>query len=229
MHLTPSMPKDWWVHHMYQAHPPIANRFKMELGIDVDDPKYLRGVDRRVHYEINALQEKFWQAKIKKWHTRSMAYKMTPMKQILKHYKEIDNTYKDLYVKVGASSAEVQRIQRQFSKPRFFQLGKPARINKTLRRAGIPLGALGAFSSIVENATFAKNIVAPSDRVQRSLDEFLFHYATAYEEALTRGYVDKNTWYHLEGSLRKYMNAADFPDEVKSNIEQAMIREYAKK
>ena len=227
MHLTPSMPKDWWVHHMYQAHPPIANRFKMELGIDVHDAKYLRGVDPKLHDEIDDLQRKFWRKQLKTYGPR--VYFDTPMDEIVKFYEQIDETYKDLYVKVGASSAEVQRIQRQLSKPRFFQLGKPVRINKTLRRAGIPLGALGGFSSILENATFAKNIVAPPDRVQRALDEFLFHYATAYEEALTRGYVDKNTWYHLEGSLRKYMNAADFPDEVKSNIEQAMIREYVKK
>ncbi|MCZ2074442.1 MAG: hypothetical protein LC130_05505 [Bryobacterales bacterium] len=224
---TPAMPSGWRVHHTYQQQGILAERFQKELGINVHDVQYLRGVHPDIHSEIGALQMKFCAQRVQKYGSWADAFRKTPLQEILDFNTHIEGTYCDLWVKGGAGIEEISRIEGMIADPRFLSIGKSLRINSTLKKAGIALGALGLFGLLAENTALAANIVAPPPNVQRALDEFLQQYRKSYEQALTSGCVSTSRWGHLHDAASKYLDEAGYPDSVKAVIHKFFLEKEA--
>ena len=60
---TPAMPDGWQVHHTKQDK--LRERYQNEKGINIDDPQYLKGVPDKVHQDINYLQNKWAESKMR--------------------------------------------------------------------------------------------------------------------------------------------------------------------
>ena len=225
---TPALPDRFQVHHIFeQGRDILAQRFRNELNIDLNDLDNLRGLSKETHGEINAIQAKFWAAKAKEYHVDisqegyNEIYKRVPLEEVRKLQAEIEATYKSFWVKSGATAQEIAAVEKRLKNQRLMNL-RPARIEATLKKIGIAATGFAIFTLIADNANLAKNIANPSPVVQASLDNMLKWYAAVYEVRVTRGFVKQEEWGALQDATMKYLNAAGFDDKVKALI----LREF---
>jgi hypothetical protein len=219
---TPDLPVSFDVHHIFeQGREILAERFRKELGIDLNDLDNLRGVPDKVHGEISAIQAKFWAAKAKE-HGVDISrqgydelYRRVPLAEVRKLQAEIEATYKSFWVKSGATAQEIAAVEKRLKNQRVMNL-RPARIEGTLKNAGLAITGFAIFTLIDENIGLAKNIVNPSPRVQAALDNMLKWYAAVYEIRINRGFVKKEEWGALQDATMNYLNAAGFDNRVKA-------------
>jgi len=214
---TPKLPKDFEVHHIFEKGREIlAARFRKELNIDLNDLDNLRGVPEKVHDEISAIQSKFWAAKAKEYGgSYTEAYKRVPLAEVRKLQAEIEATYKSLWVKSGASAQEIAAVEKRLKNQRLMNL-RPARIEGTLKNAGLAVTGFAIFTMIADNVALTNNIANPSPQVQAALDNMLKWYAAVYETRTTRGFVTKEQWGALQDATMKYLNVAGFDNRIKA-------------
>ncbi len=212
------MPDSFEVHHVFEKGRDIlAERFRIELNIDLNDLDNLRGVSGKTHDEIDAIQTKFWAANAKKYGGYKEAYKHVPLAEVQRLQAEIEATYKSLWVKSGAAAKDVAAVEKRLKDQRLMNL-RPARIEGTLKKAGVAATGFAIFTLIAENAALANNIVDPPPHVQASLDNMLKWYAAVYQARVARGFIKPEEWQALQDATMKYLNAAGFDNKVKALI-----------
>jgi hypothetical protein len=214
---TPALPAGYEVHHIFEKGREIlAERFRKELSVDLNDLDNLRGVPDKVHDEISAIQTKFWAAKAKEHGgDYKAAYANVPLAEVRKLQAEIEATYKSFWVKSGATAQEIAAVEKRLKSPRVMNL-RPARIEGTLKNAGLAVTGFAIFTLIYDNIVLANNIANPPPHVQTALDNMLKWYAAVYEIRVTRGFIKKEEWGALQDATMKYLNAAGFDNSVKA-------------
>ncbi len=221
---TPAMPDSFEIHHVFeQGREILAERFRKELSVDLNALDNLRGVSEETHRENTAIQTRFWAAKLQEYRLPnsqqgySELYKRVPLAEVQKLQAEIEATYKPLWVKSGAAAKDVAAVEKRLKDQRLMNL-RPARIEGTLKKAGVAATGFAIFTLIAENAALANNIVDPPPHVQASLDNMLKWYAAVYEARVTRGFIKPEEWQALQDATMRYLSAAGFDDKVKALI-----------
>jgi hypothetical protein len=216
---TPEMPNKFQVHHIVeQGRDILAERFHKELKINLDDLDNLRGVPDKIHGEITAIQSKFWAAQAKEQGgDLKEAYKRVSLGEVQKLQAEIEATYKSFWVKAGATAEEVAAVEKRLNNKRLMNL-RPARIEGTLKNAGMAITGFAIFTFLADAAALAINIADPPPEVQSALDEMLTHYARLYEIRSTQGSITKNQWAKLQEATMKYLKVAGFDDKTKAAV-----------
>jgi hypothetical protein len=105
--VTPDMPADWGVHHTLQQQPTLAGRYMAERGVNVHDPKYLRGVPQAYHKEISVLQQKWWAKQSKAFGGDMEAtYRNVALADVDTFNAKVDAMFKDKWIKAGKNQSK---------------------------------------------------------------------------------------------------------------------------
>ena len=213
---TPNMPSDWPVHHTLQQAKRVQERFK-EAGIDVDDLDYLRGVDPKLHDQINQCQTDFWKAMMDKYDCDTLAevYEKVSLDDVLAHVKAMEEQYGHLWLRTGGTAEDVAKIRKALQSVDLSKEAKKLASAKVLKRAGIILGSIAIVGDILDYGALAKGIIAPSAAQQRAFAKLVDQYAIALGEKRRHNFVSKKRLVFVHEALQRYHDAVNTPDMTK--------------
>ena len=198
------------VHHTLQqggGEKILKDRYLKEKNIDIDDPKYLRGVRKAdVHNEITEVQNRW---RIKQMQARGLNpskaadvqnfWKTVPLSDLDKLNADIEDTYSKFWLKPNASSANINKLKKLNSQQ--FALGKGSRIAKVLPWLVV---GLGIFTLIGDNLAFAENIANNSPEQAGTWKLLQSLYSQALNDALNGRNISHGRAIHLANTFISY-------------------------
>ncbi len=160
----------WQVHHTKQVvrdGPGVGileARYLSEKNIDVNDPKFLRGIHPKYHAEITDMQKK-WQLKemaARKLDPKIRAHvrhfwQTVPWTKIAELEADLDRLYKGYWLEPKATEAQVKKLMQKTNGERNiarFQKGKGDRMGQMFKK----LGAVLVIFTLMEGVTMAADI-----------------------------------------------------------------------
>src|SRR5262249_41382882 len=139
--LRPDLPSDWRVHHTIQKYNDVLTaRFATEKGININDPKYLRGLPQSVHGAIGGEQTAWW-------NMQRRVNNKTPanidLDVVLKFVSDQEKEYATRWVKSVPKPNDIAKVKNVVkTQSNLFVLDKPNRWN----RLGIGVVAFAFFN-----------------------------------------------------------------------------------
>lgn len=219
--LTPAVPADWAIHHTKQD--ALAGRYLTELGINVQDPQYLRAVPREVHDIIGGEQTRWWAKKGKELGiTSTQAKQVVPLAEVQAFEAKLDAEWHTYWVTKGAQSRDVTQVTNRLKKAGG-KFGLVADEANRLKRLGILTAEVLPFFALVAGwakPAHAAAILDPAHDAE--LDVVRDRYATCIDDALTPPLyrVSKTNAQLLAEAVRDFVNK--FDDEAATEIRAAM-------
>ncbi len=193
---TPDCPRNWRVHHTKQQ--ALRERYR-RAGINVDNPKYLRGVPNEIHKEITNSQLA-WAADLRSkngW-TRSEFWEKVPLKEVREFEARLEKEFRDLWVPPGKNQAEkVRGIRSKVSNSAWLAKFTMERGSR-LKRLGLAMAGVAILSMFDDQKLWAACEAMTFDpETDKEFQNLLYKYQTALDEITYRRSLSHNTADHL--------------------------------
>ena len=239
--LTPGFDDTWEVHHILQVgrHESasgveniLADRFRDEMGINVNKPKYLRGVHKVHHYELNALQRLYW-GQLREEMEDTYGFPVTKefaMKNCnLSDYKEWaeaiseDPRYTSKWIKHGTDSWLFPTRTRRIAKTNDYFKNDLAHWVKGkgtwFQGKGIILSSVVYLTLFYDSACACASMANNSDTALAKWDAFesLYHQGLA-ELRGPHGKLTQNTAHHINAAWKDYCLSTNLDSEAVEKI-----------
>jgi RHS repeat-associated protein len=236
---VPWMPNDWAVHHTKQQR--LRERYLSENGINVDDPKYLRGIPTEFHSDISASQTKWRNVKMKEMgldptnpkHVQKF-WKTVPLSDVEAFEKKLEKVYSGYWIecdeKVGLFTrrkthyqnriANLDKLAKSKAGLARFQLRKASRIKELFPKLA---GALGILALLGDNLAFAANIADHSPEAERAYGALESEMSAGLDELERWGFVAADRQARIKQDFLDYAKALGANDDTLAQIRRALV------
>lgn len=212
------MPDDWQVHHTLEQK--VRERLARRLGINVDDPRFLRALPENVHNAMSEAQRKWWNDQIgRELSNRKVidsledAIDLVPLKEIKEFYSELLQAYDDVMVTAGDTKEIREKIKRIVAmSPAQRRFAAAGAATKILKAAGIVSSALLAVGGL-----FTAHKIATSNN-RPEFQELVAQYEAALNELKRDRRVSKNRLLHVTAKVDAYLRAIGVSDNTRAII-----------
>jgi hypothetical protein len=229
----------WQIHHslpVYRSYDAeldevvgiLEQRFK-DAGINIHDPKYLRGLPKEVHEEVTARWTAWFKEKGRALGNQSPAdaARVVNLADVQAFATKIDATYGDKMVRSGARMRAITSISDSLgtAKKRLAFISDRAVHAKQL---GFNAGdALQIMTTVGIAVTAMKEIAAPGPEARAALAEFKACYENCLDDNLRNGDVSKHNAENFGRAFNKYIqetNLKDVDERAAAIMETALIK-----
>ena len=234
------LPTGWHVHYVYPVR--LVRKFE-ELGIDINTPENLRAVHPKVHSYITAMQNEWFNGKIK--------VEFDTLKQLKKYRnssakKILEQATQNVYAKITLDEINTFNnvVERSFgdylakAQPQFFDSGistvvkrtttflkEPDEVTKLANGVRSKLGlkilsGAAVIFAFIDSFAMASEIYNPSIDSQGKLTTMMDGYTGCMDAMQHKGYIKKNQWSLLESATLDYLNAINADTKIISSVQR---------